>query len=404
MQNAELAMPATDRPMRLGLFINAPAREGAICAFDLVKHLRAMGHRMTLFAPEIRGQDDSGLGQQITLHLLQRAGWWRQQELDLAIFYGVGTFPGEVLRQARVSGATVVVECDSDGTVSPLQAPWRRFKLTHWDSRLPFLSRLRSAKAWFHNWLVSGKDRERIVLDFFNEADWIKIESEIPATVLKSFFLSRQRADLARKVTVMPFAVRQWFTTPAVSSIREPVIVLAGRLSALQKGPVETVEVLRSLSHGTAPPRIELHIRGAAPEFDALAQQYSNVSVAHDTPAEVLAERLRKAQVVFSRSRWETTPVLGLEALCSGCTLVAPSEVPGYSSLIQKDRFGTEFDSRSTHLAMAALRGELARWRRGARNPTAIASHWREQCAIEIAGERWLELAAQKLPPVKCHA
>ena len=54
----------------------------------------------------------------------------------------------------------------------------------------------------------------------------------------------------------------------------------------------------------------------------------------------MLCGRLANAQVLLSTSRFESTPVQGLEALCQGCTLVASDGVPGYKSLIADGAFG----------------------------------------------------------------
>ncbi len=377
---------------RLGLFINAAAKEGAICAFDLVRHVRGMGHSMSLYAPRIHNSADSSLWKPFVETDLNDAGWWRIQHLDLAIFYGMGTFSSLALRQARQSGATVIIECDSDGTVSPLQSPLRRLRLAHMDSRLPFLTRLRSGKAWLANWILHGRSRERVILSAFSEADYIKVESEGPASILKRFLLKRGRGDLVKKVIVIPFAVRECFSASIIPSQKKPTVLLAGRLAAHQKGPVETLDVLRRLSEFAAPAQIEMHIRGDAPEFDALAARYPTVSVYHDSPQAFLAARMREAQIAFSRSRWETTPVFGLEALCSGCTLLAPNDLPGYTSLIQGDRFGTSYPRGCTESAIAAVRTELSNWREGKRCLTTIASNWREQCSLDSVVRRILQL------------
>jgi glycosyltransferase involved in cell wall biosynthesis len=377
---------------RLGLFISGTAKEGAICAFDLVRHARGMGHAMSLYAPRADECSDRDLWVPLGGNDLDNPGWWNRQSLELAIFYGVGSFSPEILRRARQSEATVIVECDSDGLVSPLQSPFWRLLQTHIDSRLPLRARLRSAKAWLDDWLWSGSAREKAVLESFSEADYIKIESEGPAAILRLFFLSRDRDDLARKIVVIPFAVRGSFSAPAVREIKKPIVLLAGRLGALQKGPVETLNVLRRLLNLPAPPLVEIHIRGEAPEFDELAGRHPSVSVHHDTPAKVFAERLREAQIVFSCSRWETTPVLALEALCSGCTIVAPQEIPGYASLAQKGRFGQTYPRNSPRGAVAALQRELSLWETGRRDSRAIAEYWRERCNLDAVINQLLAL------------
>jgi len=45
----------------IGHFFDAFAREGAIAGFDLVRQLRARGHRMHLYAPAIHETEDPDL-------------------------------------------------------------------------------------------------------------------------------------------------------------------------------------------------------------------------------------------------------------------------------------------------------------------------------------------------------
>ena len=113
----------TEEPLRFGLFANGAAKEGAICAFDIVRQVRRSGHTMSLYAPQFDGSADLTVAKVFERRDLDDIDWWRNENLDRAIFYSVEAFSPDTLRLARQSGATVIVECDSDGHVSPLQSP-----------------------------------------------------------------------------------------------------------------------------------------------------------------------------------------------------------------------------------------------------------------------------------------
>lgn len=397
-----LSLPG--HPLRLGLFINGTAKEGAICAFDLVRHARGMGHAMSLYAPRIDEPSGQNLWTPFVETDLDNPEWWSRQSLDAAIFYGAGRFSPNTLRLARRSKATVIIECDCDGRVSPLQSPFRRLWEAHIDRRLPLAVRLRSSKAWLDGLLWSGKATEKVLLESFSESDYIKIESDGPAAILRRFFLSRARGDLARKIVVIPFPVRESFSAPAIRGLKKPIVLLAGRLGALQKGPLETLMALRELANLPAPPVIEIHVRGAAAEFDALAAKHPLVTVYHDSTSRILAGRLREAQILFSCSRWESTPVLGLEALCSGCTIVAPREIPGYDCLTQQGRFGQTFPRNSPRAAAAAVLRELSLWQAGSRDSHAIAEYWRQRCNLHAVINELAALRTCTRPESLCAA
>jgi glycosyltransferase involved in cell wall biosynthesis len=180
---------------------------------------------------------------------------------------------------------------------------------------------------------------------------------------------------------------------PIVPAGKEATILVAGRLGEIQKGPEQTARTLRLLLREDSEVQVELHIRGRlTPEFASLAKASPRVRVCENTSREQLAERLRSVAILFSRSRWETTPVIALEALCSGCTLVAPRELPGYQSLIQEGRFGQTYERNSDQDAVQAIRGELNRWRTGGRDSAGIAAHWRKRASLPNVVEELLEL------------
>lgn len=384
--------------MKVGLFISRAGREGAICAFDLVRFVRSLGEEMALYCPGLDPASDASLWVRFDRSDWTSPGWWARARLDLAIFYGITGFPAEVLRAARQSGATVVVEGDTDGRVSPAQNLPERLA-SHWDSRTSWGHRLRAAKAGLDLWLWRRGAIEREVLACLGEADFIKVESTAPAAILKEFLRSRGRPELADRVVEIPFAVRECFTELPVPEGKEDTVVIAGRLGEIQKGPLETVEAIRQLLLRDPGVRIEVHLRGElTAEFAALAAGSPRLRICENTTREQLAERLRGAAVLFSRSRWETTPVIALEALCSGCTLVAPEGLPGYRSLIEGERFGRTYPGRSTRAAVEAILTELGHWRAGRRDGTAIARHWRARASLRIVAGQLLELRASPSP------
>jgi glycosyltransferase involved in cell wall biosynthesis len=106
-----------------------------------------------------------------------------------------------------------------------------------------------------------------------------------------------------------------------------------------------------------------------------------------------LCKRLTSARVLLSTSRFESTPVQGLEALCQGCTLVASDDVPGYRSLVHNGAYGETFKRNSAEECASAIQREMERWNKGMRNPKSIADHWRSRCSLETIASRLLALA-----------
>jgi hypothetical protein len=381
--------------MKIGIFINAIATDSAICHVDLCRQFESMGHTARMYAKGFHGIDDSVAKTEIDVERLKTPEWWRHESLDLVMFYSVGRFHPSILDLARKQGATVVMECDSDGYFSVRQDPLRFLRVTMWHPSYSPVTKAKIVKAWLHSWLVAGKEQEKAVFDSFEIADYLKIESEEPGRILRDLLEKKNRMDLARKVVVIPFAVRSSFSEGPVKSEREDLIIAAGRLGAQQKDPFLLEKALRGYLQTPNPVRVELHIRGDAPNLEKLAAEDNRLQLFKSTPPKVLCGRLASAQVLLSTSRFESTPIQGLEALCQGCTLVASEGVPGYKSLISGGAFGETFRSNSTDDCVRALQTEIERRRRGSRDSQKIADEWRSRCSLEAVSSQLLALASR---------
>jgi glycosyltransferase involved in cell wall biosynthesis len=83
-------------------------------------------------------------------------------------------------------------------------------------------------------------------------------------------------------------------------------------------------------------------------------------------------------RIMISSSRWEGYSILGLEALCMGCTL-ATTPVTSFISMTEQGRFGTISSSRSSLSLAHAIEQELELWERGSRIPAEISAIWRQR-------------------------
>jgi hypothetical protein len=381
--------------MKVGIFINAIATDGAICHTDLCRQFARMQHSGRIYARGFKGIDDSIPKTEIAIERLKTPEWWREESVDLAIFYSVGRFHPSILDVAQKEGATVVLECDSDGYFSVRQDPLRALRVTMWHSSYSPLLKARILKAWLHSWLIEGQERDKAVFDSFELASFLKIESEEPAKILREFLAKRNRTDLAKKIVVIPFAVRDIFSQGPVKNERDDLIIVAGRLGSQQKDPFLLEKALRQYIETPGSVPVELHVRGDAPNLERLAAGAKKLQLFKNTPSHVLCGRLASAQLLLSTSRFESTPVQGLEALCQGCTLVASDGVPGYRSLIGESAFGETYRANSADDCVRAIQREMERRTKGLRDSMKIADDWRGRCSLETVSARLLSLTAR---------
>ncbi len=308
----------------------------------------------------------------------------------MALIYGADRFDPSILHAAREAGTKVLIECDSDGYVSIRQDPLRVLKVKMWDPRYTWRHQAGIVKAWLQEVLMKSAGREALLLKALELADYIKIESEEPARLLCEFLQRRTRAQLVEKVVIIPFAVRDIFVSEPVDLPRKELVIVAGRLGAQQKNPTLLEKALRRFLEKSPSARVEIHVRGEAPNLQALAASHPQVELFKQTASHELCKRLANARVLVSTSRFESTPVQGLEALCQGCTLVASDDVPGYRSLVHDGDYGETFKRDSAEECASAIQREMERWNKGRRDPKAIADHWRSLCSLEAVTSRLL--------------
>jgi glycosyltransferase involved in cell wall biosynthesis len=378
--------------MKFGLFVNAVVTDGAICHYDMCRHFEKAGHTMRFYGNDFEGNRDGVTTVKISAGEIQPVPWWKREALDMALLYGADRFDPSILQAAREAGTKLIIESDSDGYVSIRQDPLRVLRVNMWDPSYAWRHKAGIVKAWLQELLVESARREALLFKTFELADYIKIESEEPARLLREFLKRRNHAHLAEKVVTIPFAVRNIFVTEPVNLRREDLVIVAGRLGAQQKNPALLERALRRFLDASPAAHIEMHVRGDAPNLETLAASHPRVQLFKQTASHVLCKRLASARVLVSASRHESTPVQGLEALCQGCTLVASDDVPGYRSLIQNGAYGETYRRNSADDFASAIQRELGRWNTGMRDAKSIADDWRNRCSLQAVTSKLLSL------------
>ncbi len=379
--------------MRIGFLVNAIVGDGSICVYDICRRGEKAGHSIRLYGKGFKDNRDGVTTVEFSDGEIQTVEWWKRESLDAAFFYGTDGFDPSVLLAARAAGARVVIECDSDGYVSILQDALRVLRVKMWDSSYTLHHKAAIISVWLRYLLFKSAKHERKIFKAFELADYIKIESEGPANLLRGFLKRRGRGHLAEKVVTVYFAVRDVFVTEPVNLQREDLIIVAGRIGAQQKNPALLEKALRRFFDAPGSAHLEIHVRGEAPNLERWAISNPRIRLFKNTASQDLCKRLANSRVLVSTSRFESTPIQGLEALCQGCTLIASDGLPGSRSLIQSGAYGDTFKRNSADGCATAIRRELERWNTGMRDPKAIADHWRSQCSLEVVTSKLLALA-----------
>ncbi len=374
----------------IAFLVNTRITDGAICQVDLCRRISQSGVESKLFGREFADAIPPELAERFELSTLRDPAWWRKRGITVASFYAMNTFPKEVLEAARMAGAIIVLEADTSGFISFRDHPWQRF-LESWDDRCTTWQKLQRIKAWAYVVRKTPQIMDAVMIANAEEAHYIKVESRMPAVLTRRYFRRRGRADLATKVIVRSFAVRDSFLG-LIPSEKERLLIVAGRMAAPQKNPTFVAALLDSFSRENPDWRVEIHSRGSCEILERLAGRRKNVTYSEETTRDAMAERLCRARILLSGSRFESTPIVGLEAFCTGATAVAPA-LPGWRSLIRGSAFGRTFPPGDSKAAESQLRREVETWEAGGRDPSHIAARWRNECSLEHVAETYLDFA-----------
>jgi glycosyltransferase involved in cell wall biosynthesis len=102
-----------------------------------------------------------------------------------------------------------------------------------------------------------------------------------------------------------------------------------------------------------------------------------------------LLRLLMQSQIFFLPSRSESFNIAAAEALCCGCSVVAPTHIPtanwfcGYES-------GTVANKYAVGGLADSLTTEMRLWMSGRRDPFAIAERWMEEVGVRQCAQRLL--------------
>jgi glycosyltransferase involved in cell wall biosynthesis len=202
--------------------------------------------------------------------------------------------------------------------------------------------------------------------------------------------------EVADRVTVIPNGVdaERFGPGPACAHPR-PYMLAVGRL-APQKG----FDTLLDAFSRIAPAHdVDLLIAGEGPERAALATQRDRLGLGERVhflggqQQEGVAALYRGAQVVACPSRWEGLPLVCLEAMASGCAVVAAA-VDGIPEAVTPDETGLLVPSENAEAlaaALAELLGDPARRERLGRRASEVA---RTRFAWPGIARRYLDVLA----------
>lgn len=320
--------------------------------------------------------------------------FWRSLRLDIAIVWN-WLRGSHAIRAITDAGIKVVLRGDTDGLVSKRVFPLQSFQ-RFVDSGVGLRSRLGLAKHFvFHAFPHARYEDEELLLTL-RAADAVAVETPIAREGILTTLQHYGETDLAQKLCVVPHSVRDAFVSVAVNprAERKRQVVAAGRWDSTQKNPellVKTVERIVKQDR-----LVSVVICGAASDatISALARLGERVCYAGRVSVDAMIGYLNESEVFLSTSRWETHPIGSLEAVCMGCSVVAPP-IRGFRDLLADPLHGRIARSGKPRSLADTVIEELNTWDRNERQIVMVAN----QCRLDFCNRTVINSLMRSVEP-----
>jgi glycosyltransferase involved in cell wall biosynthesis len=362
--------------MKVALAFAAPWRSGSIDFPGLCSALTRLGHLPILVCCSNACGEANFPVVEASAQEMMREAFWRNLNLEAVIFFDWLRAPNIVVAMKRAN-LRVLSRADMDGQASVKVFPRAAWLASVSGADGP-ADRLRRIKHWMHRYLSLSRIEDNALLETIEHSDAVAIECKEAAGNIRRILRYYRRSDLADKLHVVPHSVSDRFLTAKIQTDWRPRrIVCASRWSDPQKDPQLLAATIAVLLRRRADLEVVI-VGGAGDLFALLVKRYPQVHWRRHLPHEQIPSMLENCRCILSSSRWESYPIIALEALCMGCTVVAPP-LPGYLGIVENGRYGTISLRRNAYSLARAVELEMELWDNRARAPIEISAAWRKR-------------------------
>ena len=314
---------------------------------------------------------------------------WRALGADVAMIITWHRMPA-VLEAIRRAGTRVLAIADTDGQIGLRVHPWPTLEkiISYADG---WSGKARCVKYWLGRYLreAAGADEDEEYLASTRNSDAVVVASSEARHHLLRFLAHRDAAHLGRRVVTVPYTIAPEHLSCPLPESRDDRLIAIGRWDNPQKNAGLLAGALAVFL--AARPATEVVIFGAGGDrwFAPLAERFVSFSYRGLQPPDEVARALSTSRAVVISSRWESGPLVALEGLALGATIVG-TPIPSLVSWSENGRFGTVAKSSRPAALARALSHETDAWDEGRRDPELISRHWRSRLEPRTVCRRML--------------
>jgi len=357
----------------------------------LCKGLQSIGieSKSILLGPSWEGECQQDIIRATWEELASRT-WWAQLGLDGVILYAWGRPRfNPIVKAIRDAGIFLIANFDTNGFLSPAIKP-RAFIYSLWMScckvELNLSSLLHFIKKLVGAFTVGLTITDRGILAHISSANFVSTVSPVAVQRIKKFCLAFKRQELAQKVVLIPHPVSSNMSWSGTSKLKQ--VVAIGRWDDVrQKDTSLLVETIRRCLDKD--PQIRFVVFGSLPsryreQLLKLSRQHgSRLRIMGVVPNSDLAPFLQSSEMCLCTSTHESFHIASAEALCCGCSIIAPDS-PSLPSFhwFAKEPFG-RLAARTPNAMSHAVIAEATAWNDGSRDAATISTIWQTNVGVQ---------------------
>lgn len=323
--------------------------------------------------------------------------WWRKQNPDAIVINTWSAPRHDAIRRAATSaGCPVIEKLDTDGVKSPRIYPWhsiRRSWVNH-DLRHPIRSGLPRKVEALARFLVT------YLFPSLLDKPMVRCMERVPVyaaeTPLASErvrrFLRMYAADPMPRVVTIPHPVNMNAMGYSSTDSKLNQVIAVGRWDDAVKGWKLLMDTAKRFLTAETEWRILVVGAGAEDQGRMMELKYpGRFTMLGRLDHQELNAHLRASKVYLLTSHSETFNIAGAEALCCGCSVVGPAQIPSSSYFASCESGSVSYLRTPDHMA-DALGAEVDEWERGRRDPHRIATVWKERVGAPAVAQRYMQI------------